>query len=257
MISTLDELDISQVRDLFGDPRDFASKEEFLEKIFQIFQLCGLDHGCLQTNKQKSAAVTELWRFDSSEVTAACQVLADVGRHPAISLAQNEQFPFDLFDFEGKFAEDSDIASLFSSFRNNDLKHVYCIPVHSRDEIFVFIIARPNETIDTVELLTFQSICANAINKIFDFEIRPCDAGKNPLLNKSERAALIGVARGETYSQIADSISFSEVTVKALIEGSMVKLGGRNVSHTVLLAIIGGEFGLIECIKGSEHVIPN
>ncbi len=257
MNSTLDELDFGHVKDLVGNPENFGSKEELLEKIFQVFALCNLDHGCLQTNRKKQAAVTELWRFNSPDVTSVCQVLADEGKHPALLIAEDEQFPFDLFDFERKFTADADVEKLFSTLADNGLSHVYCIPVHSGGETYVFILARPDEIIDTVELLTFQSICANAVNKILHFEPRPCEAGRTLLLGKRERAALIGVARGETYSQIAEKFGFSELTVRSLIDASIAKLGGRNVSHTILLAIIGGEFGLIECMTIPDNVSAN
>ena len=113
MNSTLDELDFGQVKDLVGNPENIGSKEELLEKIFQVFALCNLDHGCLQTNRKKQAAVTELWRFNSPDVTSVCQVLADEGKHPALLIAEDEQFPFDLFDFERKFTADADVENCF------------------------------------------------------------------------------------------------------------------------------------------------
>ena len=80
MNSTLDELDFGQVKDLVGNPENIGSQEELLEKIFQVFALCSLDHGCLQTNRKKQATVTELWRFASPDVSSICQRLADEGK---------------------------------------------------------------------------------------------------------------------------------------------------------------------------------
>ena len=110
---------------------------------------------------------------------------------------------------------------LFEAFANNGLIAVYALPIRTPSGVYVFVVGRPNDTIDLTELLALQTICTNALNKIVQFKKRPCDSSVPNILTNNQRRVLIALARGMDRPTIARTHCLSEDTV-ALIEEQIV-----------------------------------
>ena len=224
------------------------SADSCLDQIHQIFDMYGLGHGCLHTFGKNYDPSSALWRVTPDDVTEACCYLIQENKHPAISLGIDRHFPFDLFDFRDSFSNDKDIEALFVAFENNGLNHAYGLPIQTMDHgNFVFIVGRPGSAIETVELLTLQTICTNAVNKVQQFKKIPSDAKLAKKLSSNERQMLLSIARGESKSIISDKLKISELTLNLMLKNIHKKLGAHNTSHAVILSLIEGEFDLKDC----------
>lgn len=230
------------------------SREEYLDQVHRIFDIYGLGHGCLHTLGDAYTPSEALWRVTPDDVTAACSYLVTAKKHPAIILGQKRHFAFDMFDFRSHFEGDPDVEALFLAFEANGLKHAYGLPINTREHgSFIFVIARPGDRIETVELLTLQAICTNAVNGIKQFEKRPCETIKESKLSSKEKRLLISVAKGNSTTDLANALRLSETTIQLMLSSLVLKLNGQNISHAIVLALIEGEIGLSEC-KPDGHI---
>ncbi|MEM9574423.1 MAG: LuxR C-terminal-related transcriptional regulator [Pseudomonadota bacterium] len=224
------------------------SKQEYFDQVHRIFDIYGLGHGCLHTLGNAYSPAEALWRVTPDDVTAACSYLVTANKHPAIILGKKRHFAFDMFEFRHHFDGDPDVEALFDAFEANGLKHAYGLPINTREHgSFVFVIARPGDAIETVELLTLQAICTNAVNGVKQFEKRPCEANKESKLTNKEKRLLISLAKGNSVTHLANTLKLSETTIQLLISSLVLKLNGQNISHAIVLALIEGEIGLAEC----------
>ena len=75
MESVHKEVDVNRIRDLIGNLSNLNTKEEYLEKVYQIFEIYGLGHGCLQVYNHELATVNGIWRAmpDSIAITTPGQ----------------------------------------------------------------------------------------------------------------------------------------------------------------------------------------
>ena len=224
------------------------SKQEYFDQVHRIFDIYGLGHGCLHTLEDAYTPAEALWRVTPDDITAACSYLVTANKHPAIILGQKRHFAFDMFEYRSNFDGDPDVEALFAAFEANGLKHAYGLPINTRDHgSFVFVIARPGNKIETVELLTLQAICANAVNEIKQFETRPCDKNKESKLSGKEKRLLISIAKGTSISDLANALRLSETTIQLMLSSIVLRLNGQNISHAIVLALIEGEIGLTDC----------
>ena len=106
--------------------------------------------------------------------------------------------------------------------------------------------ARPGAPIDTVELLTLQAICSNAVNGVMQFVPRPCEQGMAGKFSADEKRILTGIAHGKDMADIADEAAVSELALRSKIDNIVKKAGARNISHAVVLSLIEGEISLEE-----------
>ena len=256
MESVHKEVDINRVRDLIGNLSNLNTKEEYLEKVYQVFEIYGLGHGCLQVYNHELATVNGIWRAMPDSIAEICTQVTASGNHPAVKLSKNRNFPFDLFDFRQHFEGDEELSTFFTVLEKHGFDHVYGLPIHTGESIFIFIVARHQACVDTVELLTLQAICSNAVNNILKLEPNTVSNGKNNKLTENEKIALVSVAKGDSVASAASRLNLSEVTMNLIVEGAIEKLGARNTSHAIVLAIIEGEFGLSDCISLSQESVP-
>lgn len=231
-----------------SDLNSSNSREEYFDQVHRVFDIYGLGHGCLHTLGNAYTPSEALWRVTPDDVTAACSYLVSAAKHPAIILGKKRHFAFDMFEFRNNFDGDPDVEALFSAFEANGVNHAYGLPINTRDHgSFVFVIARPGSKIETVELLTLQAICTNAVNGIKQFEKRPCETNKESKLSVKEKQLLISLAKGNSTTDLANALRLSETTIQLLLSSIVLKLNGQNVSHAIVLALIEGEIGLSEC----------
>jgi DNA-binding CsgD family transcriptional regulator len=224
------------------------TKAQYFDQVHRIFDIYRLGHGCLHTLGNAYSPAEALWRVTPDDVTAACSKLIATNKHPAIILGQKRHFAFDMFEFRNSFGGDADVEALFNAFEANGLKHAYGLPINTREHgSYVFVIARPGDKIETVELLTLQAICTNAVNGIKQFEKRSCDATKELKLSSKERQLLIAVAKGNSTTDLANALRLSETTIQLMLSSIVLKLNGQNISHAIVLALIEGEIGLEDC----------
>lgn len=224
------------------------TKENFLDQVQDIFDIYGLGHGCLHSVDRPYSPVEALWRVLPGAVTEACSALVNKNKHPAVILGKNRHFPFDLFDYREHFKDDPESERLYVALENSGVNQAYGLPVQTSDRgTFVFVIGRPDGRLNTVELLTLQAICTNAINKIQQFEARPCDNLKGRKLTDQERRLLILQARGSSFAETSEEFELSEFAISSILSQTVQKLEAQNVSHAIVLALIEGEFALAEC----------
>ncbi len=257
MESVHKEVDVNRIRDLIGNLSNLNTKEEYLEKVYQIFEIYGLGHGCLQVYNHELATVNGIWRAMPDSIAEICTQVTLSGSHPAVKLSKNRNFPFDLFDFKQHFEDEDELNTFYSELEKHGFDHVYGLPIHTGESIFVFIVARHEARVDTVELLTLQAICSNAVNNILKLEPNPVAPDKPCKLTENERIALISIAKGDSIPAAATRLELSEMTMNLIVEGAIEKLGARNTSHAILLSIIEGEFGLSDCISLPHDSIAN
>lgn len=233
---------------VISDLGSAESRQEYFDQVHRVFDIYGLGHGCLHTLGNAYTPSEALWRVTPDDITAACSYLVTANKHPAIILGQKKHFAFDMFEFRDDFDGDPDVEALFSAFEANGLKHAYGLPINTRDHgSYVFVVARPGDKIETVELLTLQAICTNAVNGIKQFEKRPCETNRESKLSSKEKRLLISIAKGSSTIDLADALRLSETTVQLMLSGIVLKLKAQNVSHAIVLALIEGEIGLVEC----------
>lgn len=229
---------------------DAKSADDCLAQVFKIFDIYGLGHGCLHRLESDYSPSEALWRVVPDDVTTACSYLVKMNKHPALLLGKNRQFAFDLFDYRHLFTDDPDVENLYKAFLNNGLEHAYGLPIQTNDRgTYVFVIGRPGPAIDTVELLTLQAICSNAVNQVKQFQARPCDVEKIRKLSANERNILISVANGESDGSIAEQLDLSEMTIKILKEKIISELCAQNLSHAIVLALVEGEISFADCVS--------
>ena len=238
----------SELDEVVSELRSADSREQYFDQVHRIFDIYGLGHGCLHTLGDAYTPDEALWRVTPDDVTAACSYLVTANKHPAIILGKKRHFAFDMFEYRNNFDGDPDVEALFTAFEANGLKHAYGLPINTREHgSFVFVIARPGDKIETVELLTLQAICTNAVNGVKQFERRPCEANKDSKLTAKEKRLLISVAKGNSNSDLAKTLSLSETTIQLMLGNVVQKLKGQNISHAIVLALIEGEIGLSDC----------
>ena len=224
------------------------SADSCFDQVLQIFDIYGLGHGCLHTFGKSYEPSSALWRVTPSDVTQACSFLIQGNKHPAIQLGKDRHFPFNLFDYRDNFSDDKDVEALFVAFENNGLSNAYGLPIQTMDQgSFVFVVGRPGSALETIELLTLQSICTNAVNKIQQFKHKPCEAQLTKRLSTSERQVLLSIARGDTKLLIAEELKMSELALNLMLKNIDKKLGAHNTSHAIILSLIVGEFDLQDC----------
>ena len=245
-----DKMTLSTMHDHVSLLETAVTKENYLDQVHQIFDIYGLGHGCLHNLGATYAPSEALWRVTPDDVTIACSNLIKMDKHPAIKLGKNRHFAFDLFDFRETFNNDPDVEALYTAFEANGLNQAYGLPIQTTDRgTFIFVIGRPNSPIETVELLTLQTICSNAVNKVHQFEARPCAANKTGKLTKQEMQLLIAIAKGKSLPDVSDEIGLSEITVRSMTNNILSKYKAQNVSHAIILALVEGEFELVDCIS--------
>ena len=236
------------IDELVSNVEAATSLDLCLEQVHQIFDIYSVGHGCLHTVGNAYSPSSALWRVTPDAVTQACSHLITQNKHPAVKLGAGRHFPFDMFDYRAHFADDRDVEALFQAFEANGLNHAYGIPIQTVDHgAFVFVVGRPGSPIETVELLTLQTICTNAVNKVRQFTTRPCDSTKSCKLSSAEREILISLARGNSKAVTADRFEVSEHALAVMLEKIIQKIGAQNVSHAIVLALIDGEFSLEDC----------
>lgn len=224
------------------------SVDSCLDQVHQIFDIYGLGHGCLHTFGKAYDSSSALWRVTPNDVTDACSYLIQENKHPALRLGKDRHFPFDLFDFRDNFSNDQDVEALFVAFENNGLNHAYGLPIQTLDQgSFVFVVGRAGSAMETVELLTLQTICTNAVNKVQQFKQKPCEAQFTKRLSVSERQVLLSIAKGETKLHIAEEFNMSELALNLMLKNINKKLSAHNTSHAIILSLIVGEFDLQDC----------
>ncbi|MEP1206422.1 MAG: helix-turn-helix transcriptional regulator [Rhizobiaceae bacterium] len=235
------------MRSTTGQIEQARSRDQYMEQVFRVFTIYGLGHGCLHSVNQDYSPAQALWRVTPDDVTSACSYLVETKNHPAVRLGENRHFAFDLFDFRDQFSDDPDVESLYRAFENNGVFHAYGLPIQTVDSgTFVFVVARVGSAIDTVELLTLQAICSNAVNGVQQFVRRPCEDSIPQKLTAPERQLLLATAGGSTITEISEKSNLSELTVRSKVDHIVEKLGARNVSHAIILSLIEGEIGLEE-----------
>jgi len=225
------------------------SREECLTKVQQIFDIYGVGHACLHSEINSAHPAKGLWRSLPDDVSVACTHVSETGKHPALKLSRTRHFPFDIFEFKYLFSDDEDVMTLYAALENNDIHHVYGLPIHFQDDVYVFAVGRQNESISLVELLTLQTICTNAINSYLKIEPKPCEAGKARKLSNREKEILVSVARGENNLVIAERFGLNEISIGHILDGIVERFGGCNIPHTIILAMIAGEISLSECVQ--------
>ncbi len=129
---------------------------------------------------------------------------------------------------------------------------MYGLPVHLEDAIFTFVIGRVGSNIDTVELLTLQAICTNAVKNILQLEPDALSNKTPGKLSAREKSVIISVAQGNSPADIAADLGLTEVTVNIMLNKIVEQLGSRNIPHAILIGIIEGEFGLSDCIGSPD-----
>ena len=219
--------------------------DEYLEQVFRIFDIYGLGHGCLHSVHHRYTPSQALWRVTPDEVTSACSHLVKTENHPAISLGKNRHFPFDLFDFRDQFKDDSDVEALYAAFEKNGVNNAYGLPIQTANRgTFVFVVARPASAIETVELLTLQAICSNAVNGVQQFAEPEHDQELPSKLSDSDRKILFSIATGESITTISKELNVSELTISLKLDHIVERLSAQNVSHAIVLLLIEGELRL-------------
>ncbi|MEM7747376.1 MAG: hypothetical protein AAF346_03930 [Pseudomonadota bacterium] len=215
-----------------------------MAQVRAVFDLYQVGHGCLQTLDDELEPSEALWRVTPDDVTSACSQLVKTKKHPALLIGKSRHFPFNMMDYREHFQGDPETDALFEAFANNGLSAVYALPIRTPAGVYVFVVGRPNDTIDLTELLALQTICTNALNKIVQFKKRPCDNSVPYILTNNQRRVLIALARGMDRTTIARTHCLSEDTV-ALIEQQIVDdLGAANARHAIVLSLIAGELSL-------------
>lgn len=237
---------MDQIGSLVTDLDRTNQREEYLETVCNIFEMFNLGHACITANKTSSQSLKPLWRAIPNKVGEACSQLTDNGRHPAIELAKDRYFPFDLFEFRRRFSGDLGVDALYSAFEDNGISHAYCLPVHSdNEELFAFVVGREAEEICMPELLSLQAICSNAVNHILSLERRPCETKK---LDQKQTELLILISKGNSLSDVAMAMDLSEVSVEIMKQVIVDKLGAQNFPHAIITALIEGEVALADCL---------
>ncbi|MEP0943724.1 MAG: LuxR C-terminal-related transcriptional regulator [Rhizobiaceae bacterium] len=221
--------------------------DQYLEQVFQIFDMYGLGHGCLHAMHRNYSPSQALWRVTPDEVTEACSYLIEKENHPAIILGKGRHFPFNMFQFREQFEDDQDIQALYEAFELNGVVNAYGLPIQTAERgTFVFVVARPGSPIETVELLTLQAICSNAVNGIQQFTDRVSNSRSQGKLADSERDMLLAIANGATITTISEKLRIGELTVRLKVDHIIEKLSAQNVSHAIVLMLIEGEIALEE-----------
>ncbi|NRB32096.1 MAG: hypothetical protein HRU27_16015 [Rhizobiaceae bacterium] len=249
MTDTLPELfdDQQDIQEAAISLESSQSMDEHLEQVFKVFDLFGVGHGCLHALNETYSPSQALWRVTPPDVTSACSYLIETNKHPAVRLGKTRHFAFDLFDFRDNFEGDPDVDALYEAFEQNGVAQAYGLPIQTKDRgTFVFVVARPGAPIDTVELLTLQAICSNAVNGVMQFVPRPCEQGMAGKFSGDEKRILTGIAHGKDMADIADEAAVSELALRSKVDHIVKKAGARNISHAVVLSLIEGEISLEE-----------
>lgn len=229
-----------------------TNEETYLKQVYEIFEIYELAHGCLLNSEADGQFSDALWRKAPKDISEICASLINAGKHPAIQLGKNRQFPFDLFDFRNTVFHDPDIEALYASFSDNGIEHAYGIPIQTQNnETYVFVVARPGPPLETVELLALQTICANAVQRVQQFNPRPCDANRTKKLSDQERHILMSIAKGTSRLRLSKIMGISMDEFDSLTNNILSKFKANNVSHAIVLALIEGEFGLTAFKKGN------
>lgn len=239
-----DPIDLADAADTLAKSQD---KDEHLQQVFKVFDLFGVGHGCLHSLNESYSPSQALWRVTPPDVTSACSYLVETNKHPAIKLGKNRHFAFNVFDFRENFDGDPDVEALFQAFEANNVHQAYGLPIQTKDRgTFVFVVARPGAPIETVELLTLQAICSNAVNGVLQFIPRPCDQGKTKKITASEKQILTAIAGGKDIGDVANEANISELTLRTKIDHIVQKVGAQNISHAVVLMLVEGDLLLEE-----------
>ena len=177
------------------------------------------------------------WRAVPASLEASLTRLSDLEKHPWIDLSHSRSFPFDVFALESAFSTDDDVKDLLQDMRQSGVTCCHALPVFALTGEYAFVVGRMFGTISMSELLQLQSICANVARLLLVF--RPSQEDADNALSELESTVFKSLAMGMHPDAIATTHRISPATVAMMEKRIVEKLGARNITHAIAIAMAG------------------
>lgn len=177
------------------------------------------------------------WRNVPASVEAALTRLSESEKHPWVDLSHSRSFPFDVFALEHAFSTDDDVKALLQDMRHSGVACCHALPVFALTGEYAFVVGRTSGTMSMSELLQLQSICANVARMLLVF--RPSKEDAESALSELESTVFKSLAMGMHPDAIAATHRISPATVAMMEKRIVEKLGARNITHAIAIAMAG------------------